>query len=111
MIRILIADDLNTRIIDKLNEIPEFEIIEKIGLTAKQLADELKNAEAVVLRDTTPLTSAMLKGAVSLKIIVRAGSGRDHVDTAMARRKNIEIHNTPLFPTLDAENQERTDRM
>jgi D-3-phosphoglycerate dehydrogenase len=107
MIKILIADALSTGAIDKLNEIPEFEIIEKTNLTPEKLATEIKNVEAVVVSGTTRLTSAILKGAVNLKIIVRAGSGRDNVDNALARRKNIEIRNTPLFPTAIAENQER----
>jgi|GEM_PF-863329 len=112
MIRILITDDLSTRIIDKLNEIPEFEIIEKTNFIPEKLATEIKNVDAVVVSGTTLLTSAMLKGAVNLKIIVLTGGGPNHVDTTMALRKNIEIRNTPLFPTSHsgtstAENQER----
>ena len=98
MIRILIADDLNTRIIDKLNEIPEFEIIVKTNLVPENFATEIKNVDAVVVSDTTPLTSSILKDVVNLKIIVQTGNGPKQVDTAMARRKNIEIRNTPLLP-------------
>ena len=107
MIRILIADDLSTRIIDKLNEIPEFEIIEKTNFIPEKLATEIKNVDAVVVNSTTLLTSVILKGAVNLKIIVLTGSGPNHVDTTMARRKNIEIRNTPPSPASAAENQER----
>jgi D-3-phosphoglycerate dehydrogenase len=99
MIRILIAGDFSTRIIDKLNEIPEFEIIEKTNLIPEELAAEIKNVDAVVVSGSTLLTSAVLKGANSLKIIVVTGGGPSHVDTATTRRKNIEIRNTPLFPT------------
>lgn len=111
MIRILIADELSTRIIDKLNEIPEFEIIEKANLTAEKLATEIKNVDAVVVTDATPLTSAILKGAVNLKIIVQTGNGPSLVDAAMARRNNIEIRSAPLLPisqsgTANAANQE-----
>lgn len=107
MIRILIADDLSTRIIDKLNEIPEFEIIEKTNLIPEKLATEIKNVDAVVVSSTTLLTSAILKGAVNLKVIVLTGDGPNHVDTMMASRKNIEIRNTPPSPASAAENQER----
>ena len=112
MIRILIADDLSTGTIDKLNEIPEFEIIEKTNLSPEKLATEIKNVDAVVMSGATLLTSAILEGAFNLKIIVLTGGGSNHVDTTMARRKNIEIRNTPLFPTSQActstaENQER----
>lgn len=107
MIRILIADDLSTRIIDKLNEIPEFEIIGKTNFIPEKLATEIKNVDAVVVSSTTLLTSVILKSAVNLKIIVLTGSGPNHVDTTMARRKNIEIRNTPPSPASAAENQER----
>jgi D-3-phosphoglycerate dehydrogenase len=112
MIRILIANNFSTRIIDKLNEIPEFEIIEKTNLVPEKLATEIKNFDAVVLSGSTQLTSAILKGADNLKIIVLTGSEANHVDTKMTRRKNIEIRNTPSFSTSPActstaENQER----
>ena len=112
MIRILIADDLSARIIDKLNEIPEFEIIEKTNLIPEKFATEIKNIDAVVVSGTTLLPSAMLKGAVNLKIIVLTGAGPNHVDTAMASLKNIEIRSTALFPTSHSctsteENHER----
>ena len=112
MIRIMIADDLSARIIDKLNEIPEFEIIERTNLIPEKLATEIKNIEAAVVSGTTLLTPAILKDAVNLKIIVLTGNGPNHVDTEMARRKNIEIRNTQPFPamhscTATAESQER----
>jgi lactate dehydrogenase-like 2-hydroxyacid dehydrogenase len=93
---------LSSRIIDKLNEIPEFEISEKTNLTPEQLATEIKNVDAVIMSGTTLMTSAILKDTVNLKIIILTGEGPNHVDTTMARRKKIEIRNTQL-----AENQER----
>jgi phosphoglycerate dehydrogenase-like enzyme len=111
MIRILIADELSAGTIDKLNEIPEFEIIEKINLSPEKLAMEIKNVEAVVVGGATRLTAAVLKAAVNLKVIVRDGNGPKQVDNAMARQKNIEIRSTlplaasHLHPAL-AENKE-----
>jgi D-3-phosphoglycerate dehydrogenase len=97
MIRILIADDLSARIIDRLNEIPEFEIIEKTSLIPEKFATEIKNIDAVVMSGATPLTPAILQDAANLKIIVLTGSGPNHLDAAMALRKNIEIRNTQPF--------------
>jgi phosphoglycerate dehydrogenase-like enzyme len=111
MIRILIADDLNTRAIDKLNEIPEFEIIEQKNLIPEKLAVEIKNVDAIVVKGTTPLLPAILKSDVSLKIIILTGNGANQADKAAARLKNIEIRSTPLLPAQQAgaqtaENQE-----
>jgi phosphoglycerate dehydrogenase-like enzyme len=111
MIRILIADDLSTRTIDKLNEIPEFEITEKTNLSPEDLATEIKNVDALVVSNKTLLPTAILKSAVNLKIIILTGAGPIHVDTATARRENIEIRNTPLVPacTANAENKEHEE--
>lgn len=111
MIRILIADVLNSMTIDKLNEIPEFEIVEMTNLVPEKLAAEIKNVDAVVVGGTTRLTSAILKDAVNLKIIVLTEKGANQMDTAMANQKNIEIRNTPPFPgsrpgTVTAKSQE-----
>jgi phosphoglycerate dehydrogenase-like enzyme len=102
MIKILIADDLSTGTIDKLNEIPEFEITEKANFTSKKFASEIKNVEALVVSGATLLTSAILESAVNLKIIVLIGAGPTNVDTTMASLKNIEIRNTRF-----TENQEQ----
>ena len=99
MIRILIADKLSPSTIDKLNEITEFEIIEKANLTPGKLATEIKNVEAVVVSGKTRLTATILKGAGNLKIIVLDSNRRDNVDTAMARRKNIEIREIQQLST------------
>lgn len=102
MITILITDNLSTRTIDKLNEIPEFEISEKTNLTPEQFSTEIENIDALIISPTTLLTSAILKDAVNLKIIVLTGDGPNLVDSAMARRNNVEIRITP-----NDENQER----
>jgi len=107
MIKILITDNLSARTIDRLNEIPEFEIIERTNLIPEKLATEIKNVEAVVVSAATQLTSAILKGAVNLKIIVLTGSGPDHADKSLARRGNIEIRNAALSTIPTAENPER----
>jgi phosphoglycerate dehydrogenase-like enzyme len=112
MIRILIADELNTRTIDKLNEIPEFEIIEKKNLIPENLATEIKNVDAMVMSGTTQLLSAILKSAVTLKIIVLTGCGPNHADAAAARLKNIEIRSTPLLlaQQVDAQTAKTRER-
>ena len=49
MIRILVADRLSPKYLDLLNEIPEFEISERTGLSAAQLLEEIKNADALII--------------------------------------------------------------
>lgn len=112
MIRILIATDLSTRAIDKLNEIPEFEIMENATLIPENLASEIKNIDAVITSGMSQLPPAVLASAVGLKLIILTGNGPNHMDTPIANLKNIEIRSIPLFPgssirSATAENQER----
>jgi phosphoglycerate dehydrogenase-like enzyme len=103
MIRILIADDLSTRTVDKLNEIPEFEISENTDPGRGNFAAEIKNVDALVGSGAILLPAAFLESAVNLKIIIVTG-GADLADStmAMARRKNIEVHSTRLSPAATA---------
>ena len=91
MIRILVVDRLSPRALDLLNEIPEFEISERTGLSFAQLLEEIKNADALVIDGSVPLTAEFLKSSRDLKLIVRSGQVPGPVDEAAARRQNIEI--------------------
>ena len=94
MIRILVADRLSPRALDLLNEIPEFEVSEKTGLSSAQLPEEIKNADALVISGSLPLTKELLGSRGDLKLIVRCGDVSGAVDAAAARRQNIEIRAT-----------------
>jgi phosphoglycerate dehydrogenase-like enzyme len=100
MIRILVVDRLSPRTLDLLNEIPEFEISEQIGLSSTRLLEEIKNADALIINGSVPLTAEFLKSGGDLKLIVRSSDISGPLDAAAARRQNIEIrialgHGTP----------------
>jgi D-3-phosphoglycerate dehydrogenase len=100
MIRILVADRLSPKALDLLNEIPEFEINEKTELSPAQLLAEVKNADALIVSGSLPLTAEFLKSSPDLKLVVRSSHVSGPVDEAAARRQNIEIrtavgHGTP----------------
>ncbi|MCK5055613.1 MAG: 3-phosphoglycerate dehydrogenase [Candidatus Aminicenantes bacterium] len=100
MIRILLADKLNLRVVELLREIPEFDIVEKISLKPDKLKEEIRNHDAAVVRSAVKLTSDILEHAQNLKIIVRAGIGLDNVDVAYAGSRNIEVRNTPFATSI-----------
>ncbi len=100
MIRILVADKLSPRAIEKLNEISEFEISEKSGLSPAALKEEIREVEAVVVRSSTRLTREILERADKLKLIIRAGIGLDNIDVAAARSRGIDVRNTPAATSI-----------
>jgi D-3-phosphoglycerate dehydrogenase len=105
MIRILIADRLNAKTIDILSEISEFEIIEKPGLTSAQLLAEIKNADAMIVSGSMPLTEEILSGSDDLKLIIRSSGVSGPIDAAAAKRKNIEIRSAVGHGSVQAGNK------
>jgi phosphoglycerate dehydrogenase-like enzyme len=105
MIRILIADRLNAKTIDILSEISEFEIIEKPGLTSAQLLAEIKNADAMIVSGSMPLTEEILSGSGNLKLIIRNSGVSGPIDAAAAKRKNIEIRSAVGHGSVQAGNK------
>lgn len=91
MIRILVVDRLHPKTLDLLNEIPEFEISDRSGLSPAQLPEEIKNADALIISGALPLTAEILKSSNDLKLIVRSGDISAPVDVEAARSRNIEV--------------------
>jgi len=89
MIRVLIAERLQPKVLDLLNEIPEFEISEKTGLAPEQLLEEIKGADAMIAGGSLPLGEEIFKQAGSLKLVILSGPGPRNKQAA--QRHGIEI--------------------
>jgi len=100
LIRVLLADKLTSKVVDLLKEIPEFEIIERTGMSSGELKNEIKNYEVIVIRNLTKLNKKILENAKNLKLIVKEGIGLENLDVKYARSKNIEIRNTPYSVSI-----------
>ena len=79
--KILVSDNLSKQGV---------EILQKAGLTVDvktkmpkdELLREIKNYEGLIVRSGTKVTAEVIAAADKLRIIGRAGSGLDNVDTA-----------------------------
>src|SRR5437588_11439306 len=79
------------------------EILEKAGLTVdvktkmskEELLRELKHYDGLIVRSATKVTADGIAAAGKLRVIGRAGSGLDNVDTAAATKRGIVVMNTP----------------
>jgi len=91
MIRILVAERLNAKTLDLLNEIPEFEINEKTGLSPAQLLAEIQNADAMIAGASLALGDDIFKQGGDLKLVVRCGQGSGPLDRQAAQRHGVEI--------------------
>jgi len=59
------------------------------------LAQELKDADGLVVRSAVQVDDALLESAPKLRVIGRAGVGVDNIDADAATRRGIVVMNTP----------------
>lgn len=95
MYKILICDQLSPVAINILSEAPDVEFKEAIGLTEKGLIDLIPEYNAVIVRSSTDITAQVIDKANNLKVIGRAGSGLDNIDSHYAKKKGIKVLNAP----------------
>lgn len=100
MHKILISDKLADDALALLEKDKEVEYTVKTGLTEEQLADELCNYDALIIRSGTTVTAKVLEKTTRLKLIGRAGVGVDNVDIPAASQKGVIVMNTPDANTL-----------
>ncbi|MEO8166373.1 MAG: NAD(P)-dependent oxidoreductase, partial [Betaproteobacteria bacterium] len=92
--KILIADGLPASAIDALKQ-PDWEIDNRQGRSPSELASDLKDADALIVRSATKVTREIIEGAPRLRAIARAGTGVDNVDVAAATTRGIVVMNAP----------------
>ena len=92
--KILVADNLPDQTIEILKAKPDWEVV-NLPKTKGQVAEEIRDADALVVRSATKVTAQLLESATRLKVIGRAGVGMDNVDLDAATRKGILVMNTP----------------
>ncbi len=99
MPRVLITDNLSPAGLQALEDTPGIEVDVQSGLSPEQVREALKNADGIVIRSGTQMTSEILEGQPRLKVVVRAGVGVDNIDLAAATREGVVVMNTPAGNT------------
>ena len=65
------------------------------GRKPEELAADLADADALIVRSATKVTKDLLAAAPKLRIIGRAGSGVDNIDMPAASGKGVLVVNAP----------------
>ncbi len=91
--KILVADELGAEGMEILAAAGE--VVEKRGLKPAELAKELPEYHALVVRSATKVDAVALEGARNLTVIGRAGIGVDNIDVDAATARGIIVMNTP----------------
>ena len=92
--RVLVTDPLDPRALERLRAAGH-EVVERIGVKGAGLVEALDGFHALLVRGATKVTADVLKDARTLKVVVRAGTGLDNVDVGEAKRRGVEVFNTP----------------
>src|SRR5438067_5537700 len=91
--KIVVAEKISPKAVDLLKE-PNWTVLTADQLNGK-LADELRSADALLVRSAVQVDAALLEHANKLRVIGRAGVGVDNIDLDAATRKGIAVMNTP----------------
>ena len=93
-LKIVVADDLPTSALDLLRA-EGWDVDARTGRAPDQLAGDLAQADALVVRSATKVTAPLIAAAPHLRVIARAGTGVDNVDIAAASARGIVVMNAP----------------
>ena len=91
--KVVVAEKISASAIDLLRE-PRWTLITPEQADGK-LPDQLKSADALIVRSAVQVDEALLEHAGQLRVIGRAGVGVDNIDLDAATRKGIAVMNTP----------------
>ena len=95
--QVLVCDNVSPKGVACLKGQPELEVTVVDG----DLTDELLvDAEALVVRSATKVTSEVMDKAPQLRVVGRAGVGVDNVDVDYATSRGIVVMNTPAGNTI-----------
>ncbi len=98
MIRILANDGIDASGKAILVE-AGFEVVtEKIA--QENLATELKNFDAILVRSATKVRKDLIDASPNLKLIGRGGVGMDNIDVEYAKNNGIKVINTPASSSI-----------
>ena len=100
MIKVLVTDSLGQEGLDFLAAQKDVETIVKVGLQGEELAEALRQADALIVRSGTDVTAEVLADPSRLRVIARAGVGVDNIALDAATAAGVLVMNTPNANTI-----------
>jgi D-3-phosphoglycerate dehydrogenase len=94
-LKIVVADTLPASALDVLVAEPGWIVDSRPGRSPSDLAADLADADALIVRSATKVDARLIESAPKLRIIARAGTGVDNVDVAAASARGILVVNAP----------------
>jgi D-3-phosphoglycerate dehydrogenase len=95
LMKIIVSDDLPASALELLRAEPGWEVDARSGRSAAELANDLADADALLVRSATKVTADLLASAKRLRIVGRAGTGVDNIDVPSASGRGVLVVNAP----------------
>lgn len=94
MKKVLIPTKLDKIAAETLKANGQYEVVQDDTQPLEQLAASHADTYAIIVR-SEDVTAAIMDKLPSLRVVIRAGAGYDNIDCKHARKKNIDVMNTP----------------
>src|SRR5947208_5523409 len=93
--KIVIADEVPASAVELLRAETGWSVHARAGWAGSDLAVELADADALLVRSATIVDAKLIAAAPRLRIVARAGTGVDNVDVEAASARGILVVNAP----------------
>ena len=98
--RVLVTEKLSEQGLELLRR--DFHVDVRTELATGDLAAEIGQYEALIVRSQTQVTADVLEKAERLRVVARAGIGLDNVDVEAATRRGVMVVNAPQSNVISA---------
>ncbi len=92
--KVLIPTKLDKIAAEILSNHGAYEVVQDDSAPVADLVAKHPDAYALIVR-SEKITKAVIDALPALKVVIRAGAGYDTIDTKHARRKGVDVMNTP----------------
>jgi D-3-phosphoglycerate dehydrogenase len=99
---VLVSDIFSAEGLAVFEEADGIELDYRPGISSEELLQAVQNADALVVRGGTQITTEVLDAAPRLRVVGRAGIGIENLDLETANRKGVIVMNTPFGSTTTA---------
>lgn len=95
MSNIVVSENITGEAMRRLRETHDVQFNPELWSDSRQLAEQLRPARAIIVRNQTKVTRDLIDASPQLQIIGRAGAGLDNIDTDAASEAGIVVSYTP----------------
>ncbi|MCX8111649.1 MAG: phosphoglycerate dehydrogenase [Bacteroidia bacterium] len=99
-ISVLLTESYHPFLVESLRQHPTIHLTHIENPSPALLYDAISEAEVWIMRGTIAVTEALLEKAHRLQLIIRAGSGVDHIEKEALKRRRIKLYSTPHVNAL-----------